>query len=35
VLKGVHPIIETHPLADAEETFQNRNKANIRPVVIP
>jgi D-arabinose 1-dehydrogenase-like Zn-dependent alcohol dehydrogenase len=35
VLKGVHPIVETHPLADAEETFQNRNKANIRPVLIP
>jgi D-arabinose 1-dehydrogenase-like Zn-dependent alcohol dehydrogenase len=35
VLKGVHPIVETHPLADAEETFQMRNKANIRPVLIP
>jgi D-arabinose 1-dehydrogenase-like Zn-dependent alcohol dehydrogenase len=34
-LKDVHPIIETHPLADAEQTFQNRNKANIRPVLIP
>jgi D-arabinose 1-dehydrogenase-like Zn-dependent alcohol dehydrogenase len=35
VLKGVHPIVETHPLADAETTFLNRNKANIRPVLIP
>jgi D-arabinose 1-dehydrogenase-like Zn-dependent alcohol dehydrogenase len=34
-LKGVHPIVETHPLAEAEVTFQNRNKANIRPVLIP
>jgi D-arabinose 1-dehydrogenase-like Zn-dependent alcohol dehydrogenase len=35
MLKGVHPIVETHPLEEAEETFQNRNKANIRPVLIP
>lgn len=35
VLKGVHPIVETHLLADAETTFLNRNKANIRPVLIP
>jgi D-arabinose 1-dehydrogenase-like Zn-dependent alcohol dehydrogenase len=35
VLKGVHPIVETHPLPDAETAFLNRNKANIRPVLIP
>jgi D-arabinose 1-dehydrogenase-like Zn-dependent alcohol dehydrogenase len=34
VLKGVRPIIETHPLADAEQAYQNQSKANIRSVLL-
>lgn len=34
VLKGVRPIIETYPLADAEQAFQNQSKANIRTVLV-
>jgi propanol-preferring alcohol dehydrogenase len=32
-LKNVRPMVETHPLADAETTFQNRNKAQFRAVL--
>jgi D-arabinose 1-dehydrogenase-like Zn-dependent alcohol dehydrogenase len=32
-LKGIRPMIETHPLDEAEETFQNMNKAQFRAVL--
>jgi D-arabinose 1-dehydrogenase-like Zn-dependent alcohol dehydrogenase len=35
VLRGVRPIIETHPLEDAEQAFQNMSKANLRNVLLP
>jgi D-arabinose 1-dehydrogenase-like Zn-dependent alcohol dehydrogenase len=34
VLRGVRPIIETHPLEDAEQAFQNMSKANLRNVLL-
>ncbi|WP_329577003.1 alcohol dehydrogenase [Kitasatospora sp. NBC_01250] len=34
-LKGVRPMVETHPLETAENTFQNMNKAKYRAVLIP
>ncbi|MEU7183938.1 MULTISPECIES: alcohol dehydrogenase [Streptomyces] len=34
-LKGVRPLVETHPLADAENTFQNMGKARYRAVLVP
>jgi propanol-preferring alcohol dehydrogenase len=34
-LKGVRPMVETHPLETAETTFQNMNKAKYRAVLIP
>lgn len=34
-LKGVHPLVETHPLEEAETTFQNMGKARYRAVLIP
>jgi propanol-preferring alcohol dehydrogenase len=33
VLKGVRPMIETHPLEEAETTFQNMSKAQFRAVL--
>jgi len=33
VLRNVRPIIETYPLEEAEQAFQNMNKANIRTVL--
>lgn len=33
VLKGIRPMIETHPLGTAEETFQNMGKARYRAVL--
>ena len=33
VLKGVRPIIETYPLEDAEQAWQNQRKANLRIVL--
>ncbi|WP_255772469.1 alcohol dehydrogenase catalytic domain-containing protein [Mycobacteroides abscessus] len=33
VLKGIRPIIETHPLETAEATFQNMSKARYRAVL--
>lgn len=35
VLKGIRPLIETHPLATAEATFQHMNKARYRAVLVP
>ena len=32
-LKGVRPMVETHPLEEAETTFQNMNKAQFRAVL--
>jgi len=32
-LKGVRPMVETHPLESAEETFQNMGKAQFRAVL--
>ncbi|MDR3417427.1 MAG: alcohol dehydrogenase [Nevskia sp.] len=32
-LKGVRPMVETHPLEQAEETFQNMSKAQFRAVL--
>ncbi|GAB2724980.1 alcohol dehydrogenase [Kitasatospora kifunensis] len=34
-LKGVRPMVETHPLETAETTFQNMSKAKYRAVLIP
>ncbi|MFF7636443.1 alcohol dehydrogenase catalytic domain-containing protein [Kitasatospora sp. NPDC008050] len=34
-LKGVRPMVETHPLETAENTFQNMSKAKYRAVLIP
>ena len=34
-LKGVRPLVETHPLAEAETVFQNMGKAEYRAVLIP
>ncbi|MFJ3218258.1 alcohol dehydrogenase catalytic domain-containing protein [Kitasatospora sp. NPDC086801] len=34
-LKGVRPMVETHPLDDAENTFQNMGKAKYRAVLLP
>jgi hypothetical protein len=34
VLRGVRPIIETHPLEAAEQAFQNQSRANIRTVLV-
>jgi len=33
VLKGIRPIVETHPLANAENTFINMSKARYRAVL--
>ncbi len=33
VLKGVRPMVETHPLAEAEATFRNMSKAQFRAVL--
>lgn len=33
VLRNIRPIVETFPLEDAEQAFQNMNKANIRAVL--
>jgi D-arabinose 1-dehydrogenase-like Zn-dependent alcohol dehydrogenase len=33
VLKGIRPIVETHPLADAENTFVNMSKTRYRAVL--
>lgn len=35
VLRDVHPVVETYPLADAEKSWQNMSKANIRNVLLP
>lgn len=35
VLKGIRPLIETHPLETAETTFQNMSKARYRAVLVP
>jgi D-arabinose 1-dehydrogenase-like Zn-dependent alcohol dehydrogenase len=35
VLRDIRPIIETHPLKDAEEAYTNLHSANIRSVLIP
>jgi D-arabinose 1-dehydrogenase-like Zn-dependent alcohol dehydrogenase len=32
-LKGIRPLVETHPLESAEETFQNMGKARYRAVL--
>ncbi|MEV7938649.1 alcohol dehydrogenase catalytic domain-containing protein [Kitasatospora sp. NPDC088264] len=34
-LKGIRPMVETHPLDDAENTFQNMGKARYRAVLLP
>ena len=35
VLRGVRPMIETYPLKDAEQAYQNMHSANLRNVLIP
>ncbi|WP_414170799.1 zinc-binding dehydrogenase [Streptoverticillium reticulum] len=34
-LKGIRPMVETHPLDQAEDTFQNMGKARYRAVLTP
>lgn len=34
VLRDIRPIIETYPLEEAEQAFQNQSKANIRTVLL-
>jgi len=34
-LKGVRPMVEAHPLEEAEQIFQNMSKAQFRTVLLP